>query len=355
MGKAFVAKLAKEGARDPEALAAWIGRKKHGAGAFRKLATAGRSKGGGSSSPSKAGGQESDGTLQRVEARDTKRGFQSDNGRFEVSDSELEVLREQAAFDRGQLAVLDAAGAKDSADALRGKLAGREKRIADAEYARETAVGQRAYSEAVSAERASVNDAVRKARKSDSPEDWAAAATAAQAFAERAGMSPYGSRDAGWFTSEAKSARESVERAQQEREITKVRKREQTLPPPKPGERPVAHASHLDADGMQAFGDPETGRRSITRSPGVTAMSDTGAEGHGSAMQKVSPAFRRKVLEARASGRPWLHNIRRDGSGAEVHELQYVDGNGKLQKVTFLERNSKAWKAQETAQQRSRR
>ncbi|MDI9885320.1 hypothetical protein QMZ92_13180 [Streptomyces sp. HNM0645] len=41
MGKAFVAKLAKEGARDPEALAAWIGRKKHGK-AFGKLAVAGR-------------------------------------------------------------------------------------------------------------------------------------------------------------------------------------------------------------------------------------------------------------------------------------------------------------------------
>lgn len=43
MGKAFVAKLAKEGARDPEALAAWIGRKKHGK-AFAKLSAAGRKK-----------------------------------------------------------------------------------------------------------------------------------------------------------------------------------------------------------------------------------------------------------------------------------------------------------------------
>ncbi|MCI4143052.1 hypothetical protein [Streptomyces sp. MMS20-AI2-20] len=42
MGKAFVAKLAKEGARDPEALAAWIGRKKHGKAAFAKLAAKGR-------------------------------------------------------------------------------------------------------------------------------------------------------------------------------------------------------------------------------------------------------------------------------------------------------------------------
>lgn len=45
MGKAFVAKLAKEGARDPQALAAWIGRKKHGGKAFGKLAAAGRKNG----------------------------------------------------------------------------------------------------------------------------------------------------------------------------------------------------------------------------------------------------------------------------------------------------------------------
>jgi len=40
MGKAFVAKLAREGARDPEALAAWIGRHKHGKAAFQRLAKA---------------------------------------------------------------------------------------------------------------------------------------------------------------------------------------------------------------------------------------------------------------------------------------------------------------------------
>lgn len=47
MGKAFVAKLAKQGARDPEALAAWIGRKKHGK-AFAKLSAKGRKDSGGS-------------------------------------------------------------------------------------------------------------------------------------------------------------------------------------------------------------------------------------------------------------------------------------------------------------------
>ncbi|CAL9503521.1 hypothetical protein [Streptomyces sp. enrichment culture] len=42
MGRAFVAKLARQGARDPEALAAWIGRQKHGKTAFQRLAKAGR-------------------------------------------------------------------------------------------------------------------------------------------------------------------------------------------------------------------------------------------------------------------------------------------------------------------------
>ncbi|MEU6649505.1 hypothetical protein ABZ904_08660 [Streptomyces sp. NPDC046900] len=42
MGKAFVAQLARKGARDPEALAAWIGRHKYGRKAFQRLAKAGR-------------------------------------------------------------------------------------------------------------------------------------------------------------------------------------------------------------------------------------------------------------------------------------------------------------------------
>jgi hypothetical protein len=42
MGKAFVAKLARQGARNPEALAAWIGRQKFGKVAFQRLAKAGR-------------------------------------------------------------------------------------------------------------------------------------------------------------------------------------------------------------------------------------------------------------------------------------------------------------------------
>lgn len=42
MGKAFVAKLARKGARDPEALAAWIGRRKLGKRPFQKLARTAR-------------------------------------------------------------------------------------------------------------------------------------------------------------------------------------------------------------------------------------------------------------------------------------------------------------------------
>jgi hypothetical protein len=40
--KALSAKLAAKGAHDPDALAAYIGRKKHGKAAFQKLAAAGR-------------------------------------------------------------------------------------------------------------------------------------------------------------------------------------------------------------------------------------------------------------------------------------------------------------------------
>lgn len=40
MGRAFVAKLARKGARDPEALAAWIGRRKWGKAAFQRRAEA---------------------------------------------------------------------------------------------------------------------------------------------------------------------------------------------------------------------------------------------------------------------------------------------------------------------------
>ncbi|WP_125935288.1 hypothetical protein [Streptomyces sp. WAC 06738] len=37
-------KLAARGARDPDALAAWIGRRKHGKARFQKLSAAGRDK-----------------------------------------------------------------------------------------------------------------------------------------------------------------------------------------------------------------------------------------------------------------------------------------------------------------------
>jgi len=334
MGKAFVAKLAKEGARDPEALAAWIGRRKHGAQAFAKLAAAGRKK---SKQP------------RQAQPRDMQRGFRPGSDRFATSDDDVAALRRRVASERELLAKWEAQGLGDSEVAARTRreVAQQEQQIADAEYARETLVGQREYSAAVEAERAAVNEALEKARRSRDPDDWAAAADAAEKFSQKAGQSPYGQPDASWFSNEARRAREAVSQAQSHRDQQAIRKAERTLPPPRPGETPVAHAAHLDSDGAQAFGDPSMGRKAIGSSPGVTAMPDTGAEGHDSVLQRVSPAFRKKVREARESGLPWLHNITHDSDGAEIHTLQVVGPAGKVTKITFLERNSKRWKAKE--------
>ncbi|MGW3572069.1 hypothetical protein ACWDSL_50850 [Streptomyces sp. NPDC000941] len=356
MGKAFVAKLAKEGARDPEALAAWIGRKKHGPAVFKKLAAAGQRKQ--SSQDSKPSGgatrKKAASAPQRPAARDLKRGFHPSNGRFAVSDSELEVLRERAAFNRQQMAMLDAAGVTGTAERRR-TLAEQERQIADAEYARETAVGQRAYEAATQAERAAVLDAVKKARLSKDLKDLAAAADSAEAFSQKTRKSPYGTEDASYFAVEAKSARASLAEEQRAQERRAVQMAQQTLPPPNPGETPVAHAAHLGSAGRsQSFGDPTLGRKVISSSPGVTAMPDTGAEGHDSALANVSPAFRKKVMAARASGRPWLHNIGHDSGGAEIHTLQYEDANGKPQRATYLERNGAAYKRLSPEQQMAR-
>lgn len=90
MGKAFVAKLAKEGARDPEALAAWIGRKKHGAKAFGKLATAGRKKGHGDSDKGGNGASSSPSTPRPAAKKTTA---PSGGG---ISEARLEAGRRQA-------------------------------------------------------------------------------------------------------------------------------------------------------------------------------------------------------------------------------------------------------------------
>ena len=42
--KSLAAKLKKKGARNPKALAAWIGRRKYGKGRFQKMAAQGRKK-----------------------------------------------------------------------------------------------------------------------------------------------------------------------------------------------------------------------------------------------------------------------------------------------------------------------
>lgn len=355
MGKAFVAKLAKEGARDPEALAAWIGRKKHGKGVFQKLAAARKKQSSEGAKPSGGNAPKKTASApKRAEARDTKRGFQPGSDRFAVSDSELETLRARVKFNRQQLDLYETAGATDSAAEKRAELAEQERQIADAEYARETAAGQRAYSDDVQAERQSVNEALRKARQTNDPGDWAAAAEASEAFSQRAGQSPYGAQDAGWFRTEAQSARTGAESARLHRERQEASRRERTLPPPKAGETPVAHLAVLDSEGQQSFGDPEMGRRALARSDVGTAMPDTGAEGHDSALKNVSPAFRKKVTEARSSGRPWLHHVSHDSGGAEIHELQYVDASGKPQRTTYLERNGAAWKRMSPAEQQRR-
>jgi hypothetical protein len=357
MGKAFVAKLAKEGARDPEALAAWIGRKKHGKGAFQKLVAAGRKKqrSEGAKVPSGAA-KKTASAPKRAVPRDMNRGFRPGSNQFALSDSDVETLRDRAKFNRQQLTLLDIAGATDSAAEKRAEIAEQERQIADAEYARETAAGQRAYSDSVQAERTAVNEALRKARSSNDPADWAAAADAAEAFSRRAEQSPYGAQDAGWYRAETQSARESADAARRAQERQEVRKRERTLPPPKPGETPIAHVEFLDSeDGNRSFGDPEMGRKAITRSSEATAMPDTGAEGHAEALKNVSPAFRKKVADARASGRPWLHHISHDSGGAEIHKLQVMTPDGKQQTTTFLERNTKAWKAKEERKRRSGR
>lgn len=341
MGKAFVAKLAKEGARDPEALAAWIGRKKHGKKAFQKLAA---------KKPQKASSR----PAAKAPERDMKRGFQQGTDRLAVSDTDLEVLRDRVAFNRQQVTRFEAAGATEAVAETRKELAEQEQQIADAEYARETAVGNRAYQNAVQTQRAETNAAIAKARRSNDANDWAAAAEAAEALSRKAGDSPYGKRDSGWYAGEAKSARDSLAEAERREKQQDREKTERTLPPPKPGETPVAHLAVLGSDGMQSFGDPEMGRRALGRSTTGTSMPDTGAEGHDSALKNVSPGFRKKVTEARASGRPWLHHISRDGGGAEVHELQYADANGKPQKVTYLERNGTAWKRMSDEERRRR-
>lgn len=121
MGKAFVAKLAKAGARDPEALAAWIGRKKHGKAAFRRLAAGGRENGkssGESSSPapkpstrsSKPAGQAvSDAKVADAQARNDEQAAQrptvQEPGGFTAEEERKlsAAARQTANMDHGQL------------------------------------------------------------------------------------------------------------------------------------------------------------------------------------------------------------------------------------------------------------
>lgn len=197
MGKAFVAKLAKEGARDPEALAAWIGRNKHGAKAFKKLSKAGQKKG--------------------------------------------------------------------------------------------------------------------DAKSSDKPKPSAPAATSKpSAVAEQ---------------------------------------------PSKP-EAPESSAGKVSAaqhrSGTKVYGSPDLIERATQRTDYDSGTTTASGGDHDALMRRASPAFRRKVQEARNSGRPWMHQVGRDSSGAEIHDLQFKDADGKTQKVTYLERNSAAWKRMSVEERRRR-
>jgi hypothetical protein len=118
MGKAFVAKLAKEGARDPEALAAWIGRKKHGTKAFAQLAAKGRKEGGASSSPSssrppQASADRLAATTARAPLSDQRAKEEDQNtpsGFTAEEEQTLEAAKAQTAkMDMGQLQEFEAA------------------------------------------------------------------------------------------------------------------------------------------------------------------------------------------------------------------------------------------------------
>ncbi|MFE5895840.1 hypothetical protein ACFQ67_00165 [Streptomyces sp. NPDC056488] len=110
MGKAFVAKLAREGARDPQALAAWIGRKKHGK-AFGKLAA--KDSGGKSSGPKNGAGAKRQATVDRLNSgggddrrtemsREEKRLVAATAERFATDPSSLRSERSQGHDDESK-------------------------------------------------------------------------------------------------------------------------------------------------------------------------------------------------------------------------------------------------------------
>ncbi|MFF8290432.1 hypothetical protein ACF068_14555 [Streptomyces sp. NPDC016309] len=99
-------KLAKEGARDPEALAAWIGRKKHGAKAFKQLAAAGRGKaeGTGTSTAAKPGRKPDPQPASPARATDEGPSQEAGSGFSEAEERQLAATTQQTAkMDMGQL------------------------------------------------------------------------------------------------------------------------------------------------------------------------------------------------------------------------------------------------------------
>lgn len=223
MGKAFVAKLAKEGARDPEALAAWIGRKKHGKAAFAKLAAKGRKSDGSSdrkASPSSAapaaGGISeakleagrrqaramSDSTLRNLRAGLVGKRDDLSRAQRQVLDAEMRRRREAEKEERAK--------AKERAERSRERTRQRIQREAEERQEREDRA--RAWQEQQEARRRAEQEATERKRAERQQKLTAAAETSDRnietaqraAAAQAKGKTPDALRD------EAKAATEAV-------------------------------------------------------------------------------------------------------------------------------------------------
>ncbi|MGW8988713.1 hypothetical protein ACWGRF_02060 [Streptomyces zhihengii] len=90
MPSAFVSKLARQGARNPEALAAWIGRKKLGKAAFTKLAA--KDNGGGSKPAKSSGNSRADRAESRRQDTAARLNSGGDAGREQMSKEEQRLV-----------------------------------------------------------------------------------------------------------------------------------------------------------------------------------------------------------------------------------------------------------------------
>ncbi|MER5482926.1 hypothetical protein ABT024_06880 [Streptomyces sp. NPDC002812] len=128
MGKAFVAKLAKEGARDPEALAAWIGRKKHGASFGKKQGAEKKSGDGKKEAPSKGKTRAASKKPPPAAAQGADNSSRNGAGFTEQEEQTLTAASSQARrMDLGQLLThRHKSGERTREDELRAEAASRE-------------------------------------------------------------------------------------------------------------------------------------------------------------------------------------------------------------------------------------